>query len=175
MEIELINADGITLKTKDKYCSEDIDITPKLQTKTTTTNGKVTSDNGYVGLKEVTVNVAGDQPPLHAPTRSKAGTMITIADSPVNGDFVTGYKLYANNVLLSDQTENTADLSALITEYVNYSIPAKCKGINFQDSEASNTIEYVYEQIPSIYEVDGATLRVTNSNYITDGGILKLL
>jgi len=23
MEIELINADGITLKTKDKYCSED--------------------------------------------------------------------------------------------------------------------------------------------------------
>ena len=57
MEIELINADGITLKTKDKYCSEDIDITPKLQTKTTTVNGKVTSDNGYVGLKEVTVNV----------------------------------------------------------------------------------------------------------------------
>ena len=56
MEIELINADGITLKTKDKYCSEDIDITPKLQTKTTTANEKVTSDNGYVGLKEVTVN-----------------------------------------------------------------------------------------------------------------------
>lgn len=57
MEIELINADGITLKTKDKYCSEDIGITPKLQTKTTTVNGKVTSDNGYVGLREVTVNV----------------------------------------------------------------------------------------------------------------------
>ena len=57
MEIELINADGITLKTKGKYCSEDIDITPKLQTKEATTNGKVTSDNGYVGLKEVTVNV----------------------------------------------------------------------------------------------------------------------
>lgn len=57
MEIELNNQDGITLKTKGKYCSEDIDITPKLQAKTTTTNGKVTSDNGYVGLKEVTVNV----------------------------------------------------------------------------------------------------------------------
>ena len=61
MEIELINQDGITLKTKDKYCSEDIDITPKLQTKTTTVNGKVTSDNGYVGLKEVTVNVPGKE------------------------------------------------------------------------------------------------------------------
>ena len=57
MEIELTNADGITLKTKDKYCSEDIDITPKLQTKTTTVNGKVTPDENYLGLKEVTVNV----------------------------------------------------------------------------------------------------------------------
>ena len=57
MEIELANAYGITLKTKDKYCSEDIDITPKLQTKTTTVNGKVTPDENYVGLKEVTVNV----------------------------------------------------------------------------------------------------------------------
>ena len=61
MEIELINADGITLKTKDKYCSEDIDITPKLQTKTTTVNGKVMPDENYVGLKEVTVNVPGKE------------------------------------------------------------------------------------------------------------------
>ena len=61
MEIELTNTNGITLKTKDKYCSEDIDITPKLQTKEVTTNGTVTSDNGYVGLKEVTVNVPGKE------------------------------------------------------------------------------------------------------------------
>ena len=61
MEIELTNAGGITLKTKDKYCSEDIDITPKLQTKTTTVNGKVTPDENYVGLKEVTVNVPGKE------------------------------------------------------------------------------------------------------------------
>lgn len=57
MEIELTNADGITLKTKDKYCSEDIGITPKLQAKTTMVNGKVMPDENYVGLKEVTVNV----------------------------------------------------------------------------------------------------------------------
>ena len=60
MEIELINQDGITLKTKGKYCSEDIDITPKLQTKEATTNGKVTPDENYVGLKEVTVNVRSE-------------------------------------------------------------------------------------------------------------------
>ena len=61
MKIELINQDGITLKTKGKYCSEDIDITPKLQTKTITANGKVTPDENYVGLKEVTVNVPGKE------------------------------------------------------------------------------------------------------------------
>ena len=57
MEIELINQDGITLKTKDKYCSEDIDITPKLQTKAVTTNGSVVADDGYCGLDSVTVAV----------------------------------------------------------------------------------------------------------------------
>ncbi len=57
MEIELINADGITLKTKDKYCSEDIGITPKLQTKAVTTNGSVVADDGYCGLSVVEVNV----------------------------------------------------------------------------------------------------------------------
>lgn len=148
------------------------------KTVTITSNGSQTikPDSGKL-LSEVTVitNVSGTQPQLHAPTISKSDTIITITDSALNGDFVTGYKLYANNVLLSDQTENTADLSALITEYGNYSITAKCKGTNFQDSEASNAIEYVYEQILSIYEVDGETLRVTNSNYVTDGGILKLL
>lgn len=141
-----------------------------------TSSDIITGKTAYVdGKKVIGEATAGTQPQLHAPTISKSDTIITITDSALNGDFVTGYKLYANNVLLSDQTENTADLSALITEYGNYSITAKCKGTNFQDSEASNAIEYVYEQIPSIYEVDGETLRVTNSNYVTDGGILKLL
>ena len=85
MEIELTNADGITLKTKDKYCSEDIDITPKLQTKTTTVNGKVTSDNGYVGLKEVTVNVQ-TAPTLQSKTVTPTKSQQNIAaDSGYDG------------------------------------------------------------------------------------------
>lgn len=163
------------------YANANVNVPSKeeqTKTVTITSNGSqiVKPDSGKL-LSEVTVitNVSGEQPQLHAPTISKSDTIITITDSALNGDFVTGYKLYANNVLLSDQTENTADLSALITEYGNYSITARCKGTNFKDSAASNAIEYVYEQIPSIYEVDGETLRVTNSNYVTDGGILKLL
>lgn len=85
MEIELTNAGGITLKTKDKYCSEDIDITPKLQTKTTTVNGKVTSDNGYVGLKEVTVNIQ-TAPTLQSKTVTPTKSQQNIAaDSGYDG------------------------------------------------------------------------------------------
>ena len=81
MEIELINADGITLKTKGKYCSEDIDITPKHQTKTTTANGKVTSDNGYVGLKEVTVNVPGKEEQTKSVTITANGSVKITPDA----------------------------------------------------------------------------------------------
>ena len=85
MEIELINADGITLKTKDKYCSEDIDIIPKLQTKTITVNGKVTSDENYVRLKEVTVNVQ-TAPTLQSKTVTPTKSQQNIAaDSGYDG------------------------------------------------------------------------------------------
>lgn len=59
MEIELINADSITLKTKNKYCSEDIDIIPQLQEKTITpseTQQTATPDENYAGLGKVTVS-----------------------------------------------------------------------------------------------------------------------
>ena len=85
MEIELTNADGIILKTKDKYCSEDIDITPKLQTKTTTVNGKVMPDENYVGLKEVTVNVQ-TAPTLQSKTVTPTKSQQNIAaDSGYDG------------------------------------------------------------------------------------------
>lgn len=85
MEIELINQDGITLKTKGKYCSEDVDITPKLQAKTTTANGKVTPDENYVGLKEVTVNVQ-TAPTLQSKTVTPTKSQQNIAaDSGYDG------------------------------------------------------------------------------------------
>lgn len=47
----------IVLKTKDKYCGEDIKITPLLQDKTVTSRGIVTPDEGYIGFGSVTVDV----------------------------------------------------------------------------------------------------------------------
>lgn len=57
MNIELKDKNGITLKTAGKYCSEDVGIVPKLQSKNVATNGSVVADEGYCGLDSVTVAV----------------------------------------------------------------------------------------------------------------------
>ena len=57
MNIELKDKNGITLKTAGKYCSEDVGIIPKLQSKSVATNGSVVADEGYCGLDSVTVAV----------------------------------------------------------------------------------------------------------------------
>lgn len=228
MEIELINADGITLKTKDKYCSEDIDITPKLQTKTTTVNGKVTSDNGYVGLKEVTVNVQtaptlqsktvtptksqqniaadsgydglsevivnaipdeyispsgslnitengtydikakanvvvnveSEKPTLNAPTISLSNSTLTITNPATNGNFVTSYRIFNGSAELAVVTSKTVDLSTLLTDSGTYSITVKASAPNFNNSAASNAVEYVVQAAQKY------TITVTNTgNY----------
>ena len=124
MEIELTNADGITLKTKDKYCSEDIDIIPKLQTKTTTVNGKVTSDNAYVGLKEVTVNVQ-TAPTLQSktvtPTKSQQNVT---ADSGYDGLSGVTVNAIPDNYVIPTGTVNitvngTHDVSGKASVVVN--------------------------------------------------------
>lgn len=197
MEIELINADGITLKTKDKYCSEDIDITPKLQTKEATTNGKVTSDNGYVGLKEVTVNVPGkeeqtksvtitangtvkitpdagktlsevtvitavesEKPTLNAPTISLSNSTLTITNPTTNGNFVTSYRIFNGSAELAVVTSTTVNLSTLLTETGTYSITVKASAPNFNNSAASNAVEYIVQAAQKY------TITVTNTgNY----------
>ena len=57
MNIELKDKNGITLKTAGKYCSSDVGIIPKLQSKSVATNGSVVADEGYCGLDSVTVTV----------------------------------------------------------------------------------------------------------------------
>lgn len=57
MNIELKDKNGITLKTAGKYCSSDVGIIPKLQSKSVATNGSVVADEGYCGLDSITVDV----------------------------------------------------------------------------------------------------------------------
>lgn len=56
-EIELtMTQPSIILNTKGTYCDKDIKLTAALQNKTVTENGQVTADDGYAGLRSVTVN-----------------------------------------------------------------------------------------------------------------------
>lgn len=57
MKIDLKNPAGIRLLTGGRFCTENIDLAPALQSKTVTENGTVTPDEGYAGLGQVVVAV----------------------------------------------------------------------------------------------------------------------
>lgn len=102
MNIELKDKNGITLKTAGKYCSEDVGIVPKLQSKSVATNGSVVADEGYCGLDSVTVDVPA------TPTQEKtvdlamaSGNQIISPDAGKNLSKVTVTKpstLVASNI-----------------------------------------------------------------------------
>ena len=157
MEIELTSADGITLKTKDKYCSEDIDIIPKLQTKTTTVNGKVTSDNAYVGLKEVTVNVQA------APTLQSKTVTPTKSQQNVTAD--SGYDGLSEVIVNAIPDEYISPSGSLnITENGTYDIKTKANVVVNVESEKPTL------NAPTI-SLSNSTLTITNpatnGNFVT--------
>lgn len=102
MNIELKDKNGITLKTAGKYCSSDVGIIPKLQSKSVATNGSVVADEGYCGLDSVTVDVPA------TPTQEKtvdlamaSGNQIISPDAGKNLSKVTVTKpstLVASNI-----------------------------------------------------------------------------
>lgn len=54
--VEMTSPEGATLSTAGTYCEGDIEVVPKLQSKTATTGEVVTADEGYAGLSEVDTN-----------------------------------------------------------------------------------------------------------------------
>lgn len=56
IEIQMID-EAVVLLTKGKYCPKDIRVSANLQEKSVTANGEVVADDGYTGLRKVTVNV----------------------------------------------------------------------------------------------------------------------
>lgn len=178
MEIELNNQDGITLKTKDKYCSEDIDITPKLQTKTTTVNGKVTTDENYVGLKEVTVNVQ-TAPTLQSKTVTPTKSQQNIAaDSGYDGLSGVTVNAIPDNYVIPTGTVNitangTHNVSGKASVNVNVSAqlklqqktvtPTKSKQTVKSDSSYDGLSEVIVNAIPDEYISPSGSLNITEN------------
>lgn len=77
----------------------------------------------------------GAQPQLNAPTLSKSAATITISNPTSNGNFVTGYRVYDNDTLISEQTGNTYSIATL--SYGSHMLSADVVGNNFVPSPRS--------------------------------------
>lgn len=96
---------------------------------------------------------------LYAPQISISGKTVTITNDGRNSSFVTGYKIYANNALLTTITDTSLDLTTVLTENGLYSISVVAAGTGYTDSNASNTITCNY----IVYDVS-FDLKYVNSN-----------
>lgn len=118
MNIELKDKNGITLKTAGKYCSEDVGIIPKLQSKSVTANGSIVADEGYCGLNSVTVDVPAQK-------GEEAGTATITTNgtqtfSPTSGKVFSDFTVTTNvptGVDTSDATASYRDILAGKTAY----------------------------------------------------------
>ena len=97
-----------------------------------------------------------DLPTLYAPTISINDDTLTITPNSNNGAFVTGYKIYVDDILLDTTISTTYDLSEELTEVGTYKIYVRAYAISFEDSEQSNIVNYVIEPTPTlkVFEVN---------------------
>lgn len=123
------------------------------------------------GTKDVTnyasVNVNVPLPTLNAPTISLSNSTVTITNPSINGNFVSGYKVYNGSALLATIQTTTIDLSNYLTESGTYTITVKAYGTNFNDSVASNSVSYVVQSIS--YTVSVNLEKYAHSISVYDG------
>ena len=108
MNISITDKNGITLKTQNKYCPEDVSVKPVLQTKTVTANGDISPDGGYCGLEKVTVNVPA--PTLQTKTVTPTKNQQTvIPDSDYDGLSQVTVNAIPNEYIIPSGSQNITD------------------------------------------------------------------
>lgn len=132
MNIELKDKNGITLNTAEKYCVENIVVTPNLQEKTITENGTVYADEGYCGISSVTVQVSdGGTTEVTSPetmasllTTSNAGKVYkyegTTDSQFINGDLYQVEQLSSGYTVTFTDEIASSDLSSLNPCQITY-------------------------------------------------------
>ena len=126
MNIELKDKNGITLKTAGKYCSEDVGIIPKLQSKSVATNGSVVADEGYCGLNSVTVAV-----PTQKEEEAGTATITTNGTqtfSPTSGKVFSNFTVTTNVPTSIDTSDATAVASDILSGKTAYAKGVKLTG-----------------------------------------------
>ena len=107
-------------------------------------------------------------PQLNPVSIEKSGNNINISNVSINGNFVTGYKVYANGELKNEQSESTFNLLSLDPN--KYAIRVRAKGNHFNDSVGSNAVDAAVFNI--VYNLTGINASI-NTAKTTNGQTLS--
>lgn len=105
------------------------------------------SDHDFADFAEdiESITGGGNQPTLNAPSITFANKKdLTITNPSTNGNFVTGYKIFAGATEIATVSSTSVDLTTVYTTTGTHTITVKACGTNFVDSAASNSITYIY-------------------------------
>lgn len=107
-------------------------------------------------------------PQLNPVSIAKSGNNINISNVSINGNFVTGYKVYANGELKNEQSESTFNLLSLDPN--KYAIRVRAKGNHFNDSVGSNAVDAaVFNIVYNLTDINASinTAKITNGQTLS--------
>ena len=83
------------------------------------------------------------KPILHEPTISIEDGILTITPNADNGIYAEGYKIYADETLLTTTPETEIELGLLLDEPGTYAVTVATYGTSFIDSPETEAVEFV--------------------------------
>lgn len=87
---------------------------------------------------------------LYPPTISISGATLTIVNDSRNSSYVTAYKIYNGQTLLTTTANTTVDLSSIISTAGTYNLTVVASGTGYTDSNASNEVEFSAYSITNV-------------------------
>lgn len=140
MKLEMYDKNGLIIKTKEKFCLEDIEVIPSFPTE------------------------SGNNLQLYPPNVSIVDQDFAVIEDPDNGLFATSWRLYANERLIDNNVEKGAriDLTAFFGENGDFTLQAKSFSERFLPSNFSEPVLYI-----RVVYTEGLAYRLIDSaNYL---------
>lgn len=140
MKVEMYDKNGLIIKTKEKFCTEDIEVIPSFPTE------------------------SGNNLQLYPPNVSVVDQDFAIVEDPDNGLFATSWRLYANERLIDNNVVKGSriDLTAFFGENGDFTLQAKSFSERFLPSIFSEPVLYI-----RVVYTEGLSYRIIdNSNFL---------